>query len=58
MAIDLDNRNTQLVIAALAGMVDDEGLTMHQAFERLEEIKRATFSALMQMQREAREASE
>ncbi|WP_169917347.1 hypothetical protein [Alkalihalobacterium alkalinitrilicum] len=51
---DMNNFNQQLIIAGLAGLVEDEGLTMHEAFKVLEEIKKNTFSALMEMSKEVK----
>ena len=42
----------QLIVAGLAGLVDDEGYTFHEAMELLEETKSNTFPALMEMSRE------
>lgn len=47
--MNLDNQNQQLIIAGLTGMVDDEGLTLHEALEVLEDIKRNIAPALMQI---------
>lgn len=52
MKMDLTKVSNQLIVAGLAGMIDDEGLTMHEAFDVLEDIKRNIFPALMEMQRE------
>lgn len=49
---DLTNRNQQLIVAGLAGLIEDDGLTFHEAMDVLEAIKRDTFPALMQMSRE------
>lgn len=43
--MDLSNFNTQLIVAGMAGLVD-EGLTPHEVFEVLEDIKQNTFHAL------------
>jgi len=42
----------QLIVAGLAGLVDDEGYTFHEAMELLEDTKRNIFPALMEMGRE------
>lgn len=52
--IDMNNHHNQLIVAALAGMVEDEGMTVHEVHQRLEDIKRDTFPALMEIQREAK----
>lgn len=45
----------QLIVAGLAGLIDDEGYTFHEAMELLEETKRNTFPALMEISREAKQ---
>jgi hypothetical protein len=52
MKLDLNNINQQLIIAGLTGLVADDGLTPHEAFELLDEIKRSTFPALMKIKKE------
>ena len=42
----------QLIVAGLAGLIDDEGYTFHETVDILEDIKRHTFPALMEMSRE------
>lgn len=42
----------QMVIAGLVGMIDDDGLTVHEVFEVLEDIKREVFPALAEISRE------
>lgn len=54
--INTNNFNNQLIIAALTGMVEDEGMTPREAFIRLDEIKKDTYSALMEIHAEAKEA--
>ncbi|EJW14826.1 hypothetical protein M5X02_23940 [Paenibacillus alvei] len=46
--LDMNNVNHQLIMAALTGMVD-EGLSPHEVFEVLEDIKRKTFHALLEI---------
>jgi glucan phosphorylase len=53
-AFNLNSLHQQLIIAGLAGLVEDEGLSPHEAFEVLEEIKRNTFHALAEIGREAK----
>jgi hypothetical protein len=48
--MDLNNRNNQLIIAGMAGLIDD-GLTPHEVFEVLDDIKNQTFPALAEMYR-------
>lgn len=52
MKLDLNNVNQKLIIAGLTGLVEDEGLTPHESFQLLDEIKRNTFHALMKIKRE------
>jgi hypothetical protein len=54
--IDLNNINQQLIIAGLAGLVTDDGLTPHEAFELLDEIKRSTYFALTELKREGEQS--
>lgn len=44
--MDINKISNKLIIAGLAGMVEDEGLTPHEAFEVLEDIKQKVFHAL------------
>lgn len=55
---DLTKLNQQLIVAGLTGLIDDDGLTFHEAMEVLEDIKRQCFPALAQIAREAREAKQ
>lgn len=55
MKFDMNNRHQQLIIVGLSGLVEDEGLTAHEAFEVLEDIKRATFFALRDIEKEGSE---
>lgn len=50
--MSLTNRNHQMIIGALANMITEEGLTFHETMDVLEDIKRQTFPALMQISRE------
>ncbi|WP_197072008.1 hypothetical protein [Geobacillus kaustophilus] len=52
MKLDLNNINQQLIIAGLTGLVSDDGLTPHEAFALLDEIKQQTFHALVQIKQE------
>jgi hypothetical protein len=45
--LDLNNINVGLIITGLLGMIEDDGLNPHEAFELLDEIKRQTWSALI-----------
>jgi len=47
--LDLNNRHHQLIVGALAAMVDHDGLTPREAFEVLEDIKRQTYQSLMEI---------
>lgn len=44
------NMNAQLVVAGMAGLID-EGRTFHEMIELVEDIKRHTFPALMEISR-------
>jgi hypothetical protein len=50
--MNLNNLNHQLVVAGLTGMVDEDGLTPHEAFEVVEDIKQNIFHALAEIRRE------
>lgn len=52
--IDLNNRHNQLIVAAMAGMVEEEGMTPREVLERLEEIKSQTYFALMDIYNETK----
>lgn len=47
----------KLIIAGLAGLVEDEGYTPREAFEMLTVIKRNTFHALQEISKESRESN-
>jgi hypothetical protein len=49
--MDMNNFNTQLIIAGMAGLIDD-GYTPHEVFEILEDIKQNTFHALADIHKE------
>jgi hypothetical protein len=53
--LNLNSVNQQLIIAGLAGLVEEEGMSPHDAFRLLDEIKRNTFHALLQIGKEAME---
>lgn len=42
----------KMVISGLATMVEDEGYSPHEAFRMLEDVKRNTFHALLEIKRE------
>lgn len=50
--LDIKNLNHGFVITGLLQMVEDDGLTPHEAFEVLEDIKRNTYHALMEAYQE------
>ncbi|WP_240421630.1 hypothetical protein [Paenibacillus periandrae] len=50
--LDLNNLNHQLVVAALDGMVENDGLTPHAAFDVLGDIKRNNWHSLVEIKRE------
>lgn len=47
--LDLNNLNVGFVITGLVGMVEDDGLTPHEAFELLDVIKNQTWHALTEI---------
>ena len=53
---DLTKMSQQLIVAGLAGMIEDDGLTFHEAMEVLEDIKSQCFPALMEISREVKAA--
>lgn len=50
--LDLNNLDHQLIVAAMANMAK-KGMTPHQIFELLEDIKNNTFHSLAEIYREA-----
>ncbi|OAH53110.1 hypothetical protein AWH48_12195 [Domibacillus aminovorans] len=50
--LDQSNFNQQLIIAGMSGLVDDDGFSAREVFQLLEEIKRETYHALLEMQQE------
>jgi hypothetical protein len=54
MKADLSKLSHQLIVAGLVGMIEDDGLTFHEAMDVLEDIKRQTFPALMEIAREGK----
>jgi len=52
---DPNNFNHQLIVAGMTSCITDEGMTMHETLELLEDIKRQVAPALLQIQREERE---
>lgn len=53
MKFDMNSLGQQLIISGLARLVEEEGLTPHEAFQVLEEIKRNTWHALSEIKQEA-----
>ncbi|MEK5469311.1 hypothetical protein MKY64_30365 [Paenibacillus sp. FSL R7-0210] len=51
-SLDLNNLDHQLIVAAMANMAE-KGMTPHQIFELLEDIKRQTFHSLAEIRRDA-----
>lgn len=54
--MEITKLSHQMVVSGLVGMVEDDGMTMHEAFEVLEDIKSQVFPALMEISRERRQA--
>ncbi|WP_214630022.1 hypothetical protein [Paenibacillus agaridevorans] len=50
--MDLKKLSHQMVVSGLVGMIEDDGMTLHEAFEVLEDIKSQTFPALAEIARE------
>jgi len=46
--------NIQFIVAGLAGLIEGEGYNFHEAMEVLEDIKRNTFPALMEISQEVK----
>ncbi|MEK4471581.1 hypothetical protein MKX37_27180 [Bacillus sp. FSL R5-0709] len=53
--LNLDSFGQQLIITGLTRLVEEEGYTAYEAFQLLETIKRNTFHALLEIQKESRE---
>ncbi|WP_339245236.1 hypothetical protein [Paenibacillus sp. FSL F4-0243] len=51
--LDLNNLDHQLIVAAMANMAE-KGMTPHQIFELIEDIKRNTFHSLAEISREGK----
>jgi hypothetical protein len=51
--LDLNNLDHQLIVAAMANMAE-KGMTPHQIFELIEDIKRNTFHSLAEIYREGK----
>jgi len=49
--MNLNNQNHRLVVVGLTGMVEEDGLTPHEAFEVVEDIKQNIFHALAEIRR-------
>jgi hypothetical protein len=54
MTLDTKRFSVGLVITGLLEMVEKEGLTPREAFETLDEIKKATWSALNEIRNETK----
>ncbi|WP_165347253.1 hypothetical protein [Gottfriedia acidiceleris] len=50
--LDLNNLNQQLIIAGLAGLVEDNGCTPHEALDIHDVIKNSTFHDLCDLKKE------
>lgn len=48
---DLNNFNQQLIITGMVGLIEGDGLTFHEMIQVLEDIKKQTFPAMMQIAR-------
>ena len=54
MKLDMNNPNHQIIIGAMVAMVEEDGLTPHEVFDVLEDIKRNTFHALVSIRNEVK----
>ncbi|MNO43384.1 hypothetical protein D3C76_336030 [compost metagenome] len=54
LKFNLNNINHGLIVTGMLGMVEDEGLTPHEVFDVLEDIKRQTWHALAEIRAERR----
>jgi hypothetical protein len=52
MKADLNKQSCMFVVTGLLQMIEQDGLTFHEAMETLEDIKQQVFPALMQISRE------
>lgn len=50
--IDTDNHNNRLIIAALLGMVEDEGLTPQESYARMNDVKNQIHFALIEAEQQ------
>ena len=50
--LDIKNINVGFIITGLLGMVENDGLTPHEAFDLLNEIKNQTYFALLEAYKE------
>jgi hypothetical protein len=55
--MDINKKSHQFVIVGLTAMVQEDGLTPHEAFDVLEDIKRQTWHALADIRDELRGAT-
>lgn len=55
--VDLDKISHQLVMTGFVAMVEDDGMTLHEAMETVREIQRVSTPAIMQIMSERRAAS-
>lgn len=53
--MNLNRVSDKMIVAGLAGLVEDDGLTPHQALEVLDDIKRHTMPVLIDIARERRQ---
>lgn len=52
LKFNLNNINHGLIVTGMLQMVEDEGLTPHEVFDVLEDIKRQTWHALSEIRAE------
>jgi hypothetical protein len=55
---DINNISHGLVVTGMLRMVEEDGLTVHEVFDVLEDIKRQTWPALAEIQAERKVSHE
>ncbi|MEH6921374.1 hypothetical protein V7078_19125 [Bacillus velezensis] len=52
--VNLNSPGQQIIISGLAMLIEDEGYSTREAFQLLETIKRSTFHALLDIEKESK----
>lgn len=55
--VDLNNISHRLVMTGFVAMVEDDGMTLHEAMETVREIQRISAPAIMQIMSKRRAAN-